>query len=410
MKTIGLVLLLAVVATVWASYYALGTSVRWQDAYRAMEVTEGGPHAVAQAMAENEPPEGLPLDRRLHTSGSLVKVRYEHLDQAGKVMATYEVRALVPELPYFGPNNCPAPCRERLQAANATLIERSGQAGLATEWLLRMPIGKSFSLGQRSLEIQDMGQKRSRSIPRGAMRATLLAACKAQVRIGESTKLDYSSDAVVPILKGFVTRRWVQLEGCQALMRTAPAAELSGPEQPWEKPQPRFRNSWPGSMAAFEAVYPRQPAGQEMGLYVDEAWVAKHGRPLEFHLLRACHFDRSGARWIELPGPDEGREIAAILPPASTLRVAHHFPELNALIFAEWVERWQDRSEHRHRLLLPSRNTTCRDNDLPAPERGQVVACVPDGMTSETMLVPDPETLCGTDKMAARKAAPALRQ
>jgi hypothetical protein len=347
-------------------------------------------------MVDNEPPAGLPIKQRLHSPGSLVKLRYQQIDDSGAAVATYEVRALAPPLPAFPPNYCPKPCRDQLQSSGAALIDRSGQAGLADEWLLRMPVGRTFTLGRRSLQIQDIEQKQSRAAPYANYQVTLLDICQAKVRIGKSTSFQFSTDSVVPVPKGFVTRRWVQLEGCRALMQARPPAALSGPVQEWEKPQPHFRTSWPGSMADFEAVQPSQPLGQpEVTLVAAEPWITRHGQPVVFHMLRACHFEPAAARWVVQPAPEGDIEIAPSAPSTPTIRIVHQFPELNALLFAEWVELWPDKTRHEHRFLVPPKQGSCFEKTLPEPAAGQIVACVPVSGNSETMLVPDPERLCG---------------
>jgi hypothetical protein len=214
----------------------------------------------------------------------------------------------------------------------------------------------------------------------------------------------------LPLPTGFVTNRWVQIEGCQALMVAAPPKELLGPSQELAKPAPRFRSSWAYSRPEYEAIKPEFVSNiDELTLNVNEIWLAGHGRPLLFHLRRACRFDRATAQWQELPAAEGDSEIPLQAAPATMVRPAYHFPRQSALYFAEWAERWHDGSEHVHRALVPSGSTVCLDNNLPPPAPGQVLACVPQGSSSETMLVPAPEPACHA-AAAIANAAPATRE
>jgi hypothetical protein len=37
-------------------------------------------------------------------------------------------------------------CREEIERSTGTVIRRSGEAGIAEEWVLRMPVGQPFNL------------------------------------------------------------------------------------------------------------------------------------------------------------------------------------------------------------------------------------------------------------------------
>lgn len=415
MKAVAALVVAVLAALGW---FFLGSGVRFEEAYRALGVVDGGPHALAQALAEDEPPEGLAPGPRLHPPGTLARLRFEQLDEAGTPLASYELRALVPPLPYFGREapgselgriECRARCRELLRNTGAVLIERSGRAGLAAEWVLRLPVGKPVSLGRRDLAVQDIGQESPRSIPHSRVRVTLLEACKATPRIGAETHVQFAPFAPIPIPVGLQTSRWVQLEGCQATMAAAPTAAQLGPAPKPREPAPRLRRAWPDPAPSWEAVRPARsgPLGR-LTLSVDEAWLAGNGQPLVFRMLRACRYDPAADRWLALPRPQADGEIALRELPSTAERIAYRFPQENALWFAEWAEIDRAGTGRIHSALVPSGSLTCRDNELPPPAAGEVVACVPTGMTTETRLVPAPEANCdgGSNPAAISRPAP----
>jgi hypothetical protein len=75
--------------------------------------------------------------------------------------------------------------------------------------------------------------------------------------------------------------------------------------------------------------------------------------------------------------------------------VAYHFPKEDGLYFAEWSEAIDGTSGPLHRVVMPSGGDSCRVTDHPSPAEGEIVACVPSGMISDTALVPDPVLNCG---------------
>jgi hypothetical protein len=146
----------------------------------------------------------MPIERRLHAHGTLARLRFEQLDAARLVENEYEIRALIPPLPYlgrdapkseFGDIACPKECRDELERTAARLIERSGKAGLADEWVVRMLTGRAFDLGQRSIAIQDIEQETPRSLRYSHIRVTLMEGCQARVRIGTVTHLGSGATA-----------------------------------------------------------------------------------------------------------------------------------------------------------------------------------------------------------------------
>ncbi len=374
---------------------------------------------MANALVEGQPPAGMPIERRLHARGTLARLRYEQLGADGTVENMYEIRALLPALPYFGRDapksefgeiECPQECREGLQRTQASLIARSGNAGLADEWVLRMPVGRTFDLGRRSIAIQDVAQEQPRALADSPMRVTLLQTCAGRARIGTVTHLEFYPNAIIPIPRELRALRWVQLDGCEAMMglpsfevvRNAPAAP---------RPAPRLRPSWPDPASPWEAIRPARTSGLGyLILNVDEAWLERHGRALVFRMLRACRYDASANRWIALPLPDGDGDISLRQgrvdnPPT---RVAFRFPEDIALFWAEWeeIDRDSTRPGRMHRALVPSGSVACQDASLRAPTEEEVIVCVPSGMVSETKLVPVPEEHCAAPSRAAISSPP----
>ena len=395
---LALAILAAAAAAVAFWFYQSGA--RFDDAYRAMEARKP---SIAEAMIEGDPPKGMPFDKRLHPVGSLMRLRYEQLDKDGSTIATYEARALVPPLPYFGMEapggefgalECRSACRAGLARSGAALLERSGNAGLPDEWLLRMPPGKAWDVGQRSALVQDIGQAKARTIPVSRLRVTLLEACKARVRIGAETHLDFHPHAMVPMPKEFRTTRWVQIEGCEAMMKSPPTEENLGP--PVIAPvRARLRASWPSPAPKWNAVRPsRSGAPGTLALNVDESWLLNHGRPLSFRMLRACRFDPKTNSWIPLERPKVDGALEPEAPVPGRSRVAYRFPGEYALFFGEWAEVEKDGKGLIHSALVPSGAVTCRETNLPPPQAGELVACVPEGVASSTRLVPDPDKHC----------------
>lgn len=166
-------------------------------------------------------------------------------DAEGARLQTWEIRALVPTLGNGGKplwdEGCPQACREAIERSGGMRLPRSGEAGIADEWVLRMPVGQPFDLGPRSLSTQDILDEQARrldmvstteagrAVSRPAnVRVTLLDVCSGQVRVGALARLEFVDHARVPIPDGFGTIRWVQLTGCGALAPVSAAPPDKG--------------------------------------------------------------------------------------------------------------------------------------------------------------------------------------
>ena len=397
MKAALAVIVAAFIAVAWFSYQS---GAKYEDAYRAMQARQP---SMVEAMIEGDPPKGMPFDKRLHPVGSLMRLRYEQIDKDGSTIATYEARALVPPLPYFGMEaptgefgglECRSACQENLKKTGAVVLQRSGNAGLPEEWLLRMPQGKAWDVGQRGALVQDIGQPKGHSIPVSRLRVTLLEVCKARVRVGSETHLEFHPYAMVPIPKEFRTTRWVQIEGCEAMMKSPPAEEQLGP--PVAPPvQVKLRPAWPDPAPKWNAVRPSRAGGPgTLALFVDEGWLAAHRRPLAFRMLRACRYESKSNSWVKLEIPKQDGELMPGLAIQARTVVAYRFPGEYALFFGEWAEVEKDGKGLIHSALVPSGAVSCRETDLPPPQAGELVACVPEGVVSATRLVPDPDKHC----------------
>lgn len=433
------VIAFGVAAVFVARTYLSGDRIVWSDAYVALDAAElhRSPNAaeherllLANAMAESEAPEGMPAGRRIHPIGTLVRLRYEVLDDAGGVADTVDVRAIVPALPYFGADapaapfgttGCPRACQQQRAAAQATLIDRTGQAGLADEWLLRMPVGQPFPLGKRSLTVRDFQSAAPYSIPLASVRVTMIEACNGRLRAGAATHLEFFPFAIVPIPSGLRTDRWVQFEGCGQLVAAVPAARVATAAEPDPNtvdeevapPGKELRRRIPPSAAGLEALVPEdegQPLGRAL-LVVNESWLTGHGRPQRVHVVRACRYDGNMNQWRAIPLPDGDLEIA--LPQSvpgdgrSPRRVAMRLPEGPALFWAEWTEADLDqpRAGRLHSVSLESgRKPQCPRTVRRAAAPDEIVACVPNHATGEVRAVPDPATYCTGPEASASVA------
>jgi hypothetical protein len=409
----------------WLRSLAFG--VRWQDAYAALETAEASlprdPRErerllLAWAQVDGAAPAGLPSGPRLRRAGTVARLRYEALDEVGEAYDTWEVRALVPPLPALddtsgplGRPGCPAECREAL-ARGGTRLERSGDPGLAPEWVLRMPVGGALDLGPRPIATQDLFDREPRrlglqSVRQGdheilrpaGLRVTLLEACEANVRTGSITHLDFEPSGIVPILRGFRRRWWAQADGCAGLLQPparAEAAPVLPPPAPPPVPEP-LPAPKPSPVSPFVHVS-REPGTGFLSLRVDEAALERHGRPLSFEARDICRYDAATDRWRLVLWSLPSRRIL-IQPRApgeagAEERVALYLPREAALFRVRWIEADGDGGPAAREAWLTSGAILCNDVMLGPSPPGRIPACVPFPDHAEARFVPQPPEEC----------------
>jgi len=167
----------------WVQSFFFGTGVRWQEAYSALEAAETNlprdPRErerllIAWAQVEGEPPIGMTIGPRLHRAGTVARLRYETLDENGERLQKWEVRALVPTLGNgegpFWREDCRRACAEELARAKGFRLRRSGEPGIAGEWVLRMPVGETFEMKPIALRTLDILDVSPHSVPLTSVR------------------------------------------------------------------------------------------------------------------------------------------------------------------------------------------------------------------------------------------------
>jgi hypothetical protein len=368
----------------WVRSLAFG--VRWQDAYVALETAEANlprdPRErerllLAWALVDGPAPASLPSGPRLHRAGTVARLRYEALDEVGEAYDTWEVRALVPPLPALddtsgplGRPGCPAECQEAL-ARGGTRLERSGDPGIAPEWVLRMPVDRPLDLAARPIATQDLFDREPRRLalqslregdheirrPAG-LRVTLLEACEADVRVGSITHLDFEPTLIVPIFRGFRRRWWAQADGCAELLRP-PARPEAAPVLPAPAPPPVPE---PPPTPTPEPI-PVPPSLPRIA-----APPPRHGPP---------------------PGTRAAGEAR------TEERVALYLPRETALFRVRWIEGDADGGQTARETRLTSGAILCNDVMLGPPPPGRIPVCVPFPDHAEARFVPQPPDECG---------------
>jgi hypothetical protein len=282
---------------------------------------------------------------------------------------------------------------------------RSGEPGMASEWVLRMPVGRTFDMRPRPLQTQDILVKQPRRLAIGSVRdgdrwvqrpanirVTLVEVCAADVRVGSVTDLEISSSHI-PFPTGFRTSRWVQLDGCGKLEPYPPPPEASPVHIKPEIPEP-------SDLVAI--VVGRETGSGHAALRVDEAWLENHNMPVVFHVAGICRYAAASGQWQRLPRPDAGRSTRLVpLSPEDASkgdRVAFELPQETALFWLQWGEQHEDnRSSRRIRFrdaLVTSGPVLCNDIDLGLAPPDQVAACVPHADRAEARFVPSPREAC----------------
>lgn len=414
----GLVVLAMTPFGGWLQSFFFGTGVRWQNAYTALDAAETNlprnPRErermlLAWASTEGDPPEGMQIGPRIHNAGTLARLRYETFDERGNPIDDWQVRALVPTIGNGeGPTwACPQACQAELARTGGLRLLRGGEPGIASEWVLRMPVGRTFDMRPRPLQTQDILDKQPRRLGIGSVRdgerwvqrpanirVTLVEVCAADVRVGAVTHLEISSSHI-PFPTGFRTSRWVQLDGCGKL--------LPFPAPPEATPPVHIKPEIPEPPDLAALVVRRETGSGHAALRVDEAWLQRHNMPVVFHVAKACRYDAAAGRWQHLPPPDPRRSTRLL--PLSTEdaskgdRVAFELPQVTALFWLQWGEQREDnRSSRRIRFrdaLVTTGPVLCNDIDLgPAPP-DQVAACLPYADRAEARFVQSPREACG---------------
>jgi hypothetical protein len=404
----------------WVQSFFHGTGTRWQDAYIALEAAETNlprdPRErerllLALAQTEGEPPIGMTIGPRLHRPGTLARLHYETFDENGERIDEWDVRALVPNIGNgngpFWREPCAKACQDEVASGSGIRMRRSGEAGIAEEYVLRMPVGQAFPLRPSPLVTQDILDERPRRVPQGLVRVgeksvprpakivvTLAEACPASVRVGTAMNFEFDENATIPVPKGFRTSHWAQLDGCGKLLPFAPP-----PEEPRVVAKPSI-----GEPPDLHAVaLRREPRTGYAALKVDEPWLRAHDTPVLFQVTRICRYDAVTDLWQPLVPPDPRRSWRLEpLSPAEAAegdRVAFELPQETALFEVRWVEYHDDLPASRNLAyrdaLVTSGPVPCNDIAMgPAPE-GRISACVPFADRAEARFVPEPEKPCG---------------
>ena len=371
----------------WAQSFFFGTGVSWAEAYSAFEAgdqklprdgKERERLLLAWAHVESEPPAGLGERPRLRDAGTLARLRYETFDSGGERLDQWDVRALVPALPKFtdvelperfGSMACPSECRTELQRSDATLIARSGEPGIAAEWVLRMPVGETFDLGSRSLVTQDILAPDARSLPitfrreggrdvryPANIRVTLVEACAARVRVGTIARLEVFPHAILPIPRGFERTSWVQLERCRSLIGPEPESEAAievtptPPESPLPPPEsplppspsplaPPVMIAGPGG--PFVAIRRDRDTGFT-SLRVDERRLEDHGQSVGVLMRAICRYEPDQDEWRRCRGPSSAAPSGSFHAPPWTLAIRRgsspRCRNRSGLFWVRWTE------------------------------------------------------------------------
>ena len=414
----------------WIQSLFFGTGVRWQEAYTALGTAEASlPRnerererlLTLNAMAEGEPPRAMTVGPRLHPPGTLAHLRYETFEHDGTPIAAWDVRALVPNIGNgIGPfwrSPCGPSCQEEIARAEGFRALRSGDAGISEEWVLRMPVGKPFELDPRPLRTHDildasefsmgLGSTKvgARSVPRPAkIRVTLIEACPAIVRVGTTMNVAWRRYSTMPIPQGLETSQWAQIDGC------GKPAPLPRPQLP--QPQAHLAANEPSPQAAIDKPPPaelralsvrRETRTGHADLKVDEAWLSRHGAPVNFQVTKVCRYDTESDQWRALPPPDPSRTLRLLpLTPqeaAAGERVAYEAPRVPALFWVSWWERDDEAipgraQRYRREALLVSGPILCNDIALGPAPAGSIAACVPSADRAQARFVPEPAKAC----------------
>ncbi len=415
----GLAWLVTTPAGGWVQSWFFGTGVRWQNAYVALDTAEMNLPRNGQerermlkawAMAENELPVEFEWGPRLHPAGTLARLRYETFDENEEPLEAWEVRALVPNIGNgngpFWREPCAQSCTEEIDQGSGTRLHRSGEAGLPEEVVLRMPVGKAYTLKPRPLQTHDILDTRPRSaalrsvqvndktvpVP-SKIRVTLVAACTGNVRVGTTMNVKFAQNTTVSVPLGFTTSRWAQLDGCGKLEPFEP------PPVHVPVPPTRVKLELPDLHAVIARRDPQTGVG---ALRVDEAWLRQHNMPVVVHVDLVCRYDPAAEKWQLLPRPDA--RLSWRLEPLSDAdaafgnRVAFELPTETGLYWLHWSERNDvnpvERLAVNRHSVVASGPILCNDVMIGEPPPGKVATCVPFDNRAEARFVPEPYKAC----------------
>ena len=401
----------------WIESLVHGSGARWQDAYEAFETEETNlprdPRErerllLANAMVDSEPPAGIESGRRLHGRGTLARLRYETLDENNQTIEAWQVRALVPGI---GDGNgpqwrtpCGRPCEDESAQGDVTRVMRSGDPGIAAEWVLRMPVGKTFEWKGAPLRTQDLLDAQPRSVPLATLevggrsvkrpakiRVTLVEACAGRVRVGSALDLQFVQNVMLPIPAGFRRSQWVQLEGCGRL------AQLPPPPTPAIASEALRAETAAVPMPTLAAAVLRRDAATGFAaLKVDESWLDRHGTPVIVRVIELCRYETAAQRWRRVPQPEPAVSWRLLPDGGKEGRVILDLPHEIALFWLGWTEQNevspQPENPQWRQAFAVSGPVLCNDIDAAPAAAGMANVCLPFAAHAEVRAVPVPRS------------------
>ncbi len=151
------------------------------------------------------------------------------------------------------------------------------------------------------------------------------------------------------------------------------------------------------------AIAVRLAAGSGFAsLRIDEAWLARHGRPVLAQVRMVCRYQSARDQWQRLPAtPTRIAYRMEPLPAAearSSERVLFELPREPGLYWVHWIEQHEDAQSAgavaTRRALVAAGPLLCNEARPEPVPPGKVAACVPLQDRAEARLVPDPASAC----------------
>lgn len=416
---------LLVVILVFGAFYALPVS-RWvygalwpgsqtQNAYAAFgqeewtrpNPTPPNPWARADLALTDQSLAAQIADRpRIHRPGTLVTLEYKTIGVKGEELDHWQVRAIVPMLGDGAKVDAEVwtarvpDIESALEQQGGIVLRSSGTTGLPPEAILRFRVGESIEMdvpdGFSTTDFLDRAtysvRKQTISLVTGAvttpakLRVRLAEACAADIRVGRTTKLEFTPFSPLPIPIGFRESRWVQMIGCTP--RAVSAGSVTNVQSvkvgvPKQQKAPLLRIERDGT------VHFRQATLQAVS------------RPLRYRIETVCRFDAEQGRWQVLMQSQQSTEPVELPSPArkagtTEAHVVARLPTV-ALYWLRWSEGLgsadvTDLDTHHGFGFVGG--MLCEDIHLgPAPV-GQVATCIPYARRAEARFVPDPLLAC----------------